>query len=213
MRKTRLLIADDHTLVLEGLKRILEPEFDFVGTAENGREVLRLADELKPDVVLLDISMPILNGIDTARQLLKRAPQTKVIFVTMHSDPDYVAEAFRSGASGYLLKRSAASELVNAIHEVMKGRCYVTPLVTSEALGPLFGGTTVPRKLSSTLTPRQREVLQLVAEGKSVKEIAGILKVSAKTVEFHKSALMERLNIHTTAELTRYAIGHGLVEA
>jgi len=211
MKKTRLVIADDHTLVLEGLKRILESEFELVGTAENGRELLRICEELKPDVVLIDISMPLLNGIDAARQLLRTLPLTKIIFVTMHADSDYVAEAFRAGASGYLLKRSAATELVTAIHEVMKGRYYVTPLVTREALSPLFGGNSEPRKLSSTLTSRQREVLQLVAEGRSVKEIAMILKVSAKTVEFHKAALMDRLDIHTTAELTRYAIGHGLV--
>lgn len=211
MKKTRLVIADDHTLVLEGLKRILESDFELVGAAENGRELLRICEELKPDVVLIDISMPLLNGIDAARHLLKTSPLTKIIFVTMHADSDYVAEAFRAGASGYLLKRSAATELVTAIHEVMKGRYYVTPLVTREALSPLFGGALEPRKLSSTLTSRQREVLQLVAEGRSVKEIAIILKVSAKTVEFHKAALMERLDIHTTAELTRYAIGHGLV--
>jgi DNA-binding NarL/FixJ family response regulator len=211
MKKTRLLIADDHTLVVEGLNRILESEFDLAGSAENGRDLLRLAEELKPDVVLLDISMPLLNGIDTARQLLKTSPHIKVIFVTMHADSDYVAEAFRSGASGYLLKRSAASELVVAINEVMKGRYYVTPLVTREALSPLFGGPAEPRKLATTLTSRQREVLQLVAEGRSVKEIASILKVSSKTVEFHKSALMDRLDIHTTAELTRYAISHGLI--
>jgi DNA-binding NarL/FixJ family response regulator len=211
MRKFRLLMADDHTLVLEGLKRILESEVDLVGMAENGREMLRMAEELKPDVVLVDISMPLLNGIDAARQLLRITPQSKVIFLTMHADSDYVSEAFRAGASGYLLKRSAASELLTAIQEVMKGRCYVTPLVTREALSPLFGGTTEPRKLSSTLTARQREVLQLVAEGRSVKEIAAILRVSGKTVEFHKSALMDRLGIHTTAELTRYAIEHGLI--
>src|SRR3954447_18644548 len=210
-RKIRLVIADDHTLVLEGLKRILEPDFELVGMAENGRELLRKTQELRPDVVLVDISMPMLNGIDATKQLLKTAPQTKVIFVTMHADADYVSEAFRAGASGYLLKRSAASELVTAISEVMKGRYYVTPLVTREALSPLFGVAPEPRKLSSTLTSRQREVLQLVAEGRSVKEIAAILKVSAKTVEFHKSALMERLDIHSTAELTRYAIGRGLV--
>jgi len=198
-------------LVLEGLKRILESDFDLVGMAENGRELLRLAEEFKPDVVLLDISMPLLNGIDAAKQLLKLTPQPKVIFVTMHADSDYVAEAFRAGASGYLLKRSAATELVTAIQEVMKGRYYVTPLVTREALSPLFGGAPEPRRLSSTLTSRQREVLQLVAEGRSVKEIASILQVSAKTVEFHKSALMDRLGIHTTAELTRYAIEHGLI--
>ena len=211
MKKYRLLIADDHMLVLEGLKRILEADFDLVGMAENGRELLRLSEELKPDVILVDISMPMLNGIDATRQLLKHSPHAKVIFVTMHADSDYVAEAFRAGASGYLLKRSAASELVSAIQEVMKGRYYVTPLVTREALSPLFGGAPEHRKLSSTLTSRQREVLQLVAEGSSVKEIAAILKVSAKTVEFHKSALMDRLGIHTTAELTRYAIEHGLV--
>ena len=211
MKKFRLLMADDHTLVLEGLKRILEADFDLVGMAENGRELVRLADELKPDVVLVDISMPLLNGIDATRQLLRHSPQAKVIFVTMHADADYVAEAFRAGASGYLLKRSAASELVTAIHEVMKGRYYVTPLVTREALSPLFGAVPETRKLSSTLTSRQREVLQLVAEGRSVKEIAAILRVSAKTVEFHKSALMDRLGIHTTAELTRYAIEHGLI--
>ena len=211
MKKTRLLIADDHTLVLEGLKRILESDFDLVGMAENGRELLRLAEEFKPDVVLVDISMPLLNGIDAAKQLLKLTPQPKVIFVTMHADSDYVAEAFRAGASGYLLKRSAATELVTAIQEVMKGRYYVTPLVTREALSPLFGGAPEPRRLSSTLTSRQREVLQLVAEGRSVKEIASILQVSAKTVEFHKSALMDRLGIHTTAELTRYAIEHGVI--
>jgi DNA-binding NarL/FixJ family response regulator len=211
VKKYRLLIADDHMLVLEGLKRILEADFELVGMAENGRELLRLSEELKPDVVLVDISMPMLNGIDATRQLLKHSPNAKVIFVTMHADSDYVAEAFRAGASGYLLKRSAASELVSAIQEVMKGRYYVTPLVTREALSPLFGGAQEHRKLSSTLTSRQREVLQLVAEGSSVKEIAAILKVSAKTVEFHKSALMDRLGIHTTAELTRYAIEHGLV--
>ena len=211
MKKVRLLIADDHTLVLEGLKRILENEFELAGMAENGRELLRMTEELKPDVVLVDISMPLLNGIDATKQLLKTTAGVKVIFVTMHADSDYVAEAFRAGASGYLLKRSAATELVAAIHEVMKGRYYVTPLVTREALSPLFGGSQEPRKLSSTLTSRQREVLQLVAEGRSVKEIAAILKVSAKTVEFHKSALMDRLGIHTTAELTRYAIEHGLI--
>jgi DNA-binding NarL/FixJ family response regulator len=211
MKKPRLLLADDHTLVLEGLKKILEDDFEPVGAVDNGRDLLRLAEELKPDVILLDISMPLLNGIDACKQLIKASPLAKVIFVTMHADADYVAEAFRAGASGYLLKRSAASELVNAIHEVLKGRCYVTPLVTREALSPLMGAGTDNRKLSTMLTSRQREVLQLVAEGRSVKEIATLLEISAKTVEFHKCALMERLDIHTTAELTRYAIEHGLI--
>ena len=149
---------------------------------------------------------------DKATEKLKQArPGLKVLALTVHEDKTYLKQLLEAGASGYLLKRSAASELVTAIHEVMKGRYYVTPLVTREALSPLFGVAPEPRKLSSTLTSRQREVLQLVAEGRSVKEIAAILKVSAKTVEFHKSALMDRLGIHTTAELTRYAIEHGLI--
>jgi DNA-binding NarL/FixJ family response regulator len=210
--RTRVLVADDHTLVLEGLKRILEEDFELVGVAENGRDLLEMAARLKPDVALVDISMPLLNGIDAARQLLKASPQVKVIFVTMHQDSDYVVEAFRAGASGYILKRSAASELAVAIREVMKGRYYVTPLVTGDTVAPLLAGTKADvKKLSATLTSRQREVLQLVAEGRAVKEIAAILRVSAKTVEFHKSALMDRLGIHTTAELTRYAIEHGLI--
>jgi DNA-binding NarL/FixJ family response regulator len=209
--KPRLLIADDHALVLEGLKRILESDCELLGSVEDGRALLRAAGELRPDIVLVDISMPLLNGIDAARQLLQIHPQIKVIFVTMHADPDYVAEAFRAGASAYLLKRSAASELLTAIQEVTRGRYYLTPLLQREALAPLLGAEA--RTPSSTLTSRQREVLQLVAEGRSVKEIASILKVSAKTVEFHKSALMERLGIRTTAELTRYAISRGLVTA
>src|SRR6266852_3674002 len=209
--RARLLLADDHTLLLEGIRLMLEPEFELVGSVEDGQQLLAAARTTRPDVILLDISMPVLNGIDAAHQLRKLLPSAKLIFLTMHADPDYVAEAFRAGAAGYLLKRSAASELVSAIQEVMKGRYYVTPLVTREALSPLFGGAQEHRKLSSTLTSRQREVLQLVAEGSSVKEIAAILKVSAKTLTFHKSALMDKLGIHTTAELTRYAIEHGLI--
>jgi DNA-binding NarL/FixJ family response regulator len=159
VKKPRLLIADDHLLVLDGLKRLLEDEVELVGTAENGRDLVRMNEQLKPDVVLVDISMPELNGIDATRQLLKTRPDTKVIFVTMHADSDYLAEAFRAGAAGYVLKRSAASELVAAIKEVMNGRYYVTMLVTREALSPLFGTGDEPGKLSSTLTPRQREVL------------------------------------------------------
>jgi DNA-binding NarL/FixJ family response regulator len=208
--KPRLLIADDHALVVEGLTRILESECELIGSVEDGRELLSAAATLQPDLVLLDISMPLLNGIDAARQLLRVCPRAKVLIVTMHSDPDYVTEAFRAGASGYLLKRSAASELLTAIHEVMRGRYYLTPLLKHETLDALLGGAE-SKTLSSTLTQRQREVLQLVAEGRSVKEIAAILKVSAKTVEFHKAALMERLGIRTTAELTRYALSHGIV--
>ncbi len=201
--KPRLLLADDHALVLDGLKRILESDFDVVGCAENGRDLLRLARALKPDAVLLDISMPLLNGLETSRRLVQFAPPVKVIFLTMHADAEYVKQAFRSGAAGYLLKRSVAAELVNAIHQVLEGKRYLSPGLNEEiATAPLPKPTVV-------LTIRQREVLQLVAEGRSLKQIAAVLGVSSKTVEFHKAALTQRLGIHTTAELTRYAIEHG----
>jgi len=211
MKRARLLLADDHTLVVEGFRRLLEPEFELAGAVEDGRALVAAAQKLKPDVVLLDISMPLLNGIDAARQLKKIMPEIKLIFLTMHADPAYVTEAFRVGASGYLLKRSAASELVNAIREVLRGRCYVTPLVTKDMLGSMLGPSPEGGTFSTDLTPRQREVLQLVAEGHSTKEIATVLNISVKTVEFHKSRLMQRLGIRSTAELTKFAIQHGIV--
>lgn len=214
MSKARVLLADDHTLVLEGISKLLEPHFDLVGTVEDGRALLEAAKTLKPDVVLADISMPLLNGIDAARQLRKTLPDTKIVFLSMHSDPTYVTEAFRAGAAGYLLKRSAASELVFAIEEVLKGRFYVTPAVAKGVLTDVLGEAEASRREAPTkgpsLTPRQREVLQLVAEGKSIKEIATILDISIKTVEFHKSRIMEELDLHTTAELTKYAVAHGI---
>ena len=212
MRRPRLLLADDHTLVLEGFRKLLESEFELVGAVEDGRALVAAAQKLRPDVILLDISMPLLNGIEAARQLKKLVPDTKLVFLTMHADPAYVTEAFRVGASGYLLKRSAASELVSAIHEVLKGRSYVTPLATKDMLDTFLGRAPAPGRLSSELTPRQREVLQLVAEGHSAKEIAAILSVSVKTIEFHKARLMRQLSLRGTAELTKYAVQHGIVE-
>lgn len=185
---------------------MLEPEFDLVGTAADGRALLLLAEQLRPDVILLDISMPLLNGIDAARQVKQIVPKAKLVFLTMHADVAYLHEALRVGASGYLLKRSAVSELATAIREVLKGRVYVTPLVARNLSGPLAKG-----ELSTQLTPRQREVLQLVAEGKSGKEIATILRISPKTVEFHKWSISHKLGLYSTAELTRYAIAHGIV--
>jgi len=211
MKRPRLLLADDHTLVLEGLRKLLEPQFDLIETVEDGRALLRKAPELKPDVILLDISMPLLNGIDAARQLRRALPQTKIIFLTMHADRAYVTEAFRAGASGYLLKRSAASELVKAVQEVLRGGLYVTPLVARDMLRSVLWTPAGRSAAPADLSPRQREVLQLVAEGHSSKEIAGLLNVSAKTVEYHKARLMERVGLRTTAELTRYAIQHRLV--
>ncbi len=211
MARPRILLADDHTLVLEGLRKLLEEDFELVGTVEDGRTLVSLAQELEPDVVVLDISMPQLNGIDAARQIHKLVPNCKLIFLTMHTNPHYAQEAFQAGASGYLLKRSAASELTQAIQAVLKEQYYVTPSITKEIFTPFLLHSHQPSSNKDPLTPRQREVLQLVAEGKGSKDIATILKLSVKTVEFHKSHIMKELDLHTTAELTKYAISHGLV--
>jgi DNA-binding NarL/FixJ family response regulator len=170
-----------------------------------------MAQELQPDIVTLDISMPQLNGVDAARKLKKILPRTKLIFVTMHADPAYVNEAFKAGASGYLLKRSAGSELLQAIQSVMGGQCYVTPLVAKGLVKSVITGGRPAVSKDEPLTARQREVLQLVAEGMTVKEIASTLNISPKTVEFHKSHIMTQLDLHTTAELTKYALVHGLI--
>jgi DNA-binding NarL/FixJ family response regulator len=211
MKRPRIVLADDHTLVLEGLCKILEDECDVVGTAEDGRKLLTMVQEYNPDVVVLDISMPALNGLDAARQLHKLLPTCKIIFLTMHADPTYAKQAFQLGASGYLLKRSAATELILAIQAVLKDQFYVTPLIAKEVLLPLCDESPLLSDNKHCLTPRQREVLQLVAEGRAVKESADILHLSTKTVEFHKTQIMRELNLHSTPELTKYAIAHGLV--
>ncbi len=213
MTKPRVLLADDHTLVLDGYRKLLEDQCDVVGSAEDGRTLLAMAHQLQPDIVTLDISMPQLNGIDAARKLQKDLPHTKIIFVTMHTDQAYVSEAFKAGASGYLLKRSAGSELVQAIQSVMNGHHYVTPLIAKDLVQSMVTGHKPPVLKGRTLTPRQREVLQLVAEGRTVKEIASSLNISPKTVEFHKSQIMDQLNLHTTAELTKYALTRGLISS
>ena len=208
--RARLLIADDHTLILEGLRRMLEPEFELAGSVEDGRALLSAAQSLKPDVILLDISMPVLNGIDAAQQLRRLLPLTKLIFITMHAEPVFVTEAFRAGASGYLLKRAAASELLTAIREVLKGNRYISPLITKDPLD-LFLAFGPERRRADDLTLRQREVLQLVAEGRPRKEIADLLNISVKTVEFHKASLMRELSLRNTAELIKYAIENGVI--
>jgi DNA-binding NarL/FixJ family response regulator len=212
MNKPRVLLADDHTLVVEGFKKLLEPHYDVVGTVGDGRELLETAPKLSPEIILLDISMPLLNGIEAARQLKKSVPRSKIVFLSMHSDPEYVTEAFKAGGCGYLLKRSAGSELIFALGEVQKGRYYVTPLVAKTMVDEVRQDEATSSKpvSSKNLTPRQKEVLQLVAEGKSLKEIAGILDVSVKTVEFHKSRIMDALDLRTTADLTKYAVSHGM---
>jgi DNA-binding NarL/FixJ family response regulator len=203
--KARILLADDHTLLAEAFERLLAPEHEVVGRVADGRELLEVAPRLKPDVVVLDVAMPLLNGLDAGRRLKEQMRSVRLVFLTMNEDPQVAAEAFRIGASGYLLKRSALSELSLAIREVMNNRYYVTPLLTKGLVGSLMHAT---EQLvhSPTLTARQREVLQLLAEGHSMKEVATILDVSARTVAFHKYRIMERLDIKTTAELIQFAI-------
>lgn len=213
MGKPRVLLADDHTLVLEGFQKLLEEQCELVGTAEDGRALVETAVKVRPDVVLLDISMPRLNGIDAAKKLKKLVPDAKLIFVTMHADATYVNEAFKAGASGYLLKRSAAKELVQAIQSVSSGNYYVTPLITKDVISSFLSPKSAQIPAAEDLTARQREILQLVAEGFSAKEIADQLKVSHRTVEFHKAKVMEQLDLHTTADLVKYAVAHGLIAA
>jgi DNA-binding NarL/FixJ family response regulator len=211
MSKTRVLLADDHTIVAEGLRSLLEGEFEFVGTVGDGRALLDAAQKLKPDVIVADISMPLLNGLDAARQLKRDGVTSKIIFLTMHTEAQLAAEAFRAGASGYLLKSSAGEELITAIHEVIKGRAYVTPLITRDVLSFLMEPSRGTEQSAAKLTPRQREVLQLIAEGRTMKEIASILNISVRTVESHKYEMMEALGVQTNAELVQYAIKIGLV--
>ena len=213
MKKPRVLLADDHTFVLEGFKKLLEEQCDLVGSVEDGRALVEAAVKLQPDLVILDISMPRLNGIEAAKKLKKQLPVVKLIFVTMHADSAYVNEAFKAGASGYLLKRSAATELAQAVQSAMSGHFYVTPLIAKDVVSFFLKPGQSPLPTIDDLTTRQREILQLVAEGFSAKEIADQLKVSHRTVEFHKAKVMEQLNLHTTADLVRYAIAHGLVTA
>ena len=210
MKRPRILLADDHKLMAEALQHVLQTEFDVVGTVSDGRALIKAAGELKPELVVVDIGMPLLNGLDAADQLKALYPDIKVVFLTQNREPRYAVEAFRRKASGYLLKDSAASELTTAIREVLQGRSYISPLIAkgmlTHALNPAPGDPGV-RELSS----REREVLQLLAEGKSMKEVAAVLDISPRTVEFHKYRVMELLGVRTNAELVQYAIKHGLI--
>jgi DNA-binding NarL/FixJ family response regulator len=213
MPKPRVLLADDHRLVLEGFRRILEGQYELVGAVEDGRALLDSAKKLQPDIAIIDLSMPLLNGIDAATQLKKICPCTKIIIVTMHADTDYVRSAFEAGASAYVLKRSAVDELEQAMQAVSAGRSYITPLVTRDMLDALLSTTVETPTRTRTLTTRQREVLQLLAEGRTAKEIATTLNISSRTVEFHKSQVLTQLNLKTTADLVKYALTHGIVQA
>jgi DNA-binding NarL/FixJ family response regulator len=212
IRKPRVLLADDHGVLLAGVRKLIEDRCDIVGAVADGRALLEAASRLQPDLIILDISMPLLNGLDAARHLKKSLPETKLLFLTMHASPRYATEAFKVGANGFLLKQSADEELPQAITAVLQGKHFLTPSITKSVIAlALKGGETLVIKGDpSALTTRQREVLQLVGEGKGTKEIAALLNVSVKTVQFHKTCLMQQLDLHSTAELMRYAISHSL---
>jgi DNA-binding NarL/FixJ family response regulator len=209
LAKPRILVADDHTLVAEAFKRLLEPEFEVVGTVGDGRALLRAAAELKPDVALVDLNMPLLNGLDAGEQLKQAMPKIKLIVLTMNEEPEIAAEAMGKWASAYVLKKSAGSELLKAVRDVLRGGTYVTPAlqdgVTRLAARDSRGDS------GRTLTPRQREVLQLLAEGHTMKEAAAILNVATRTVAFHKYRIMQDFGLENNSELLRFAMKQGLV--
>ena len=209
MGRPRVLLADDHALILGAFEKLLSAECDVVGQAADGRALVEAAEALHPDVIVLDISMPVLNGLEAGRQIKRTLKHVKLVFLTMNEDADLAAEAFRAGASAYLLKRSAVSELGTAIREVMQGRTYVTPLIAQDLIGSLMHAD--EHGPAVELTPRQREVLQLLAEGRSMKEVASVLNLTPRTVAFHKYRMMEQLKVKTTAELVQYAVKHHIV--
>jgi len=212
MKRPRIILADDHTLVLEALKNLIEPEFEVVGTFADGHALVERAPKLNPNVIVLDIGMPTMNGLSAGQRLKQMMPLVKLIYLTMNQDPDLAGEAFRLGASAFLLKNSASAELLQAIREVVRGGLYVTPLMTKGMTGP-FVQNLKTRKTKKQLTLRQKEVLQLLAEGRSMKEVAFVLNVSPRTVAFHKYTMMDHLQIRSSAELIEYAMRSSLVLA
>ena len=210
MAKYRIVLADDHTLVLQAFAKMLEGEFEVPAIFSDGRSLLKAMPALKPDAIVLDIGMPILNGLDAGRQLKKLLPSVKLIFLTMHEDPGLAAEAIRAGASAYLLKTSAAGELVKAIREALKGRVYITPVI-ARRMEDSFIRNPVAKHATKELTQRQREVLQLLAEGRPMKEAAYMLGVSTRTIAFHKYRMMEQLGLKSSAELIQFAVSQHLI--
>jgi DNA-binding NarL/FixJ family response regulator len=212
MTRPRIILADDHTLVLDALKNLIEAEFDVVGTFSDGMSLIEGAAELKPNVIVLDVGMPKMNGLNAGERLKQTMPLVKLVYLTMNQDPDIAGEAFRLGASAYVLKNSAAKELLQAIREVVRGGYYVTPLMTAGMSGS-FVRNFKQRKSKYHLTLRQKEVLQLLAEGRSMKEVAFVLNVSPRTVAFHKYSMMEHLQIRSSAELIEFAMRSSLAPA
>ena len=207
----RVLLADDHEIVRQGLRILLEREgFQVVGEAANGHEAVKLCEATHPEIAILDLSMPLLNGVDAAREIMKSNPRTKVVLLTMHTEDHLILESLRAGVTGYVLKTKAASELVQALRAVCQGEMFLTQSISRTIVQAFLRNTPVP---GNPISDRERQVLQLVAEGKTTKEVASLLGISVKTAESHRSNLMEKLNIHDTAGLVRYAIKHGLIES
>ncbi len=209
MSRPRVLLADDHRIVAEGLKHLLGAEFELVGIVENGRALVQAARTLRPDVIVADIAMPHLGGLEALAELKKDDPGVRVVFLTMHAETAYARRALAEGALGFVIKHSAPAELVLAVRSALEGRTYVTPSLAGELLRP--AGRDTAREPAGTLTLRQREILQLLVAGRSAKEIAGVLGVSPRTVEYHKYRMMESLGLHSSAELIHFAITHGIV--
>jgi len=209
----RILIADDHTLVAEACQKLLEPEYEIVGTVSDGRALVRASAELRPHLIIVDVAMPILNGLDAGQQVKEFYPSVKLVFMTMNHDADLAAEAFRRGASGYLLKTCAASELAIAVREVLRGKSYLSPTIAKSTVDFLLRQDKKLIDEQERLTERQREVLQLLAEGKCMKEVAGVLNITTRTVAFHKYRIMEVLHARSSAELVQYAIRNHLIPA
>jgi len=209
MTRTRVLIADDHAILLDAFKRLLEPEYEVVGAVRDGQELVQAAESLQPDVIVADISMPRLNGLDAAERLLEQLPQVKLVFLTVNEDPQIAAEAIRRGAVGYVLKKSASAELFEAIRQVLRGQTYITPDLARVSREEFV--IEAKRRAARALSLRQREVLQLLAEGKSMKEAAEILGVVPRTIAFHKYSMLEQLGLKNGAELVQYAVTQNIV--
>jgi DNA-binding NarL/FixJ family response regulator len=210
MKVLRVLLADDHAIVLEGLRHILEPEFEIIGEVADGRSLVNVTLLFRPEIIISAISLPLLNGIEAAREIRKINRRVRIIFLTMHADPSYAVAALDAGGSAYVLKSAAVAEILVAIREVLKGRVYVSPSINKEVLRVQMERTGRRDEAQTGLTPRQREVLRLLAEGKSLKEVATALKISDKTVEFHKYRIMNQLGLRTNAEMTKYAVKVGV---
>ncbi len=211
MSKPRVLLADDHRMLADGLRGLLEPEFEVVDIVGDGRELVAAGKKHRPDAIVADVTMPSLNGIEAAVQLRDAGIESRVVFLTMHRDVAYARRAMEVGAAGFVLKSSAAEELVTALREALRGKTYLTPMIAGELLETYREGDPGADHAAHRLTPRQREVLQLFAEGRSAKEVAAVLSISPRTAEFHKARILAGLGLHTTAELVQYAIRHGLM--